>query len=158
MEPFSCPPNTTQEPAPFAHLTWPDPQTGALDVKLKVTLVRDGKTTVLGTSNLKYMYWTPYQQLAHHAQSGCGMQTGDCIGTGTISGGGTDGEGRKTELGCLYEAVQTGTKVLPPGSGQYAEGYLEDGDEVVLEGWCEDASGKVKLALGECRGKVTPPV
>ena len=40
----------------------------------------------LSTSNLKYLYWTPYQQLTHHASAGCGMQTGDLIGTGTVSG------------------------------------------------------------------------
>jgi fumarylacetoacetase len=40
----------------------------------------------LSTSNLKYLYWTPYQQLTHHASAGCGMRTGDLIGTGTVSG------------------------------------------------------------------------
>lgn len=104
------------------------------------------------------MYWTPYQQLTHHAQSGCGMETGDLIGTGTISGSGVDEKGAKSELGCLYEAAQTGTKLVPQGTGQYADGYLEDGDEIVLEGWCEDKSGAVKLGFGECRGKITEPV
>ena len=158
LEPFSCPPNTKQDPAPFEHLTWPTPRDGALDVKLKVTLIRDGKQTSLGTSNLKYMYWTPYQQLTHHAQSGCGMQTGDLIGTGTISGSGTNERGEKTELGCLYEAAQTKTKLVSQGTGTYAEGYLEDGDEIILEGWCEDETGTVKLGFSECRGKITPPV
>jgi fumarylacetoacetase len=63
LERFSCPPNTKQDPAPFKHLTWPTPETGALDVKLRIKLVRDGKESLLGSSNLKYMYWTPYQQL-----------------------------------------------------------------------------------------------
>lgn len=132
LEPFSCPPNTKQDPPPFEHLTWPFPSEGALDVKLRIKLNRNGKETILGTSNLKYMYWTPYQQLTHHAQSGCGMQTGDLIGTGTISGSGTTKDGAKAELGCLYEANQTKTAVLPPSSGQYEEGYLEDGDEIIV--------------------------
>jgi len=157
LDSFSCPPNTKQDPPPFDHLSYPAPEEGALDVKLKVTLVRDGNRTQLGTSNLRYMYWTPYQQLTHHAQSGCGMQTGDLIGTGTISGSGTDKDGAKVELGCLYEALQTKTQLLPQGSGKYAEGFLEDGDEIILEGWCEDASGAVKLAFGECRGRIAPP-
>lgn len=84
------------------------------------------------------------------------MQTGDLIGTGTISGSGTNEKG-KSELGCLYEAAQTKTKLLPEGSTAYAEGYLEDGDEIILEGWCEDSNGTVKLGLGECRGTITPP-
>lgn len=81
LEAFSCPPNTKQDPPPFEHLTWPSPKDAALDVKLRIKLVRDGKESTLGTSNLKYMYWTPYQQLTHHAASGCGMQTGDLVRT-----------------------------------------------------------------------------
>ena len=161
LEPYSCAPNTKQDPAPFPHLTWPDPSTGALDVKLRVSLVRDGKKTQLSTSNLKYMYWTPYQQLAHHAASGCGMMTGDLIGTGTISGSGTNDKGEKAELGCLYEAEMTKTPVMPQGSSgaqeKYQAGYLEDGDEVLMEGWCEDAQGNVVLGFAECRGKIAPP-
>jgi fumarylacetoacetase len=103
------------------------------------------------------MYWTPYQQLTHHAASGCGMTTGDMIGTGTISGAGVDGDGQKAELGCLYEVEMTGTKVMPKGEGKYQPGYLEDGDEVIVEGWCEDADGKAVLGFGECRGTIAPP-
>lgn len=44
------------------------------------------KTYTLGTSNLKYLYWTPFQQLTHHASTMCGMDTGDLLGTGTVSG------------------------------------------------------------------------
>lgn len=87
------------------------------------------------------------------------MQTGDLIGTGTISGSGTTKSGAKAELGCLYEAIQTGTEVLPSdtGNNQYEAGYLEDGDEIILEGWCEDKQGRVVLGFGECRGKIVPP-
>ena len=108
------------------------------------------------------MYWTPYQQLAHHAASGCGLRTGDLIGTGTISGSGVGQTGEKAELGCLYEVEMMGARVMPlledgEGSG-YQSGYLEDGDEVLLEGWCVDAgSGKRVLGFGECRGKIVAP-
>lgn len=37
-------------------------------------------------SNLKYMYWSVTQQLAHHTVNGCNMQPGDMCATGTISG------------------------------------------------------------------------
>ncbi|KAK4555026.1 hypothetical protein LTR86_007792 [Recurvomyces mirabilis] len=156
LEPFACEPNTKQDPAPFEHLKWPSPKDGALDIKLRIKLVRDGKESVLGTSNLKYLYWTPYQQLTHHAASGCGMQTGDLIGTGTISGAGRNEKGGKAELGCLYEAERTKTDVLPKGNGKYQDGYLEDGDEIILEGWCEGGNG-VALGFGECRGRILPP-
>ncbi|KAF1988010.1 fumarylacetoacetate hydrolase [Aulographum hederae CBS 113979] len=155
LEPYSCSPKNVQDPPPFEHLTWPGKADGALDIKLSIKLVRNGKTHELSKSNLKYLYWTPYQQLTHHAGAGCGMETGDLIGTGTISGSGTDSQGRKTELGCLYEAERTKTDVVPLENAKY-NGYLEDGDEIVLEGWCEDAEGKVVLGFGECRGKILP--
>ena len=87
------------------------------------------------------------------------MQTGDLIGTGTISGSGTNEKGEKAELGCLYEAEMTKTAVMPQSSaeGKYHPGYIEDGDEIVMEGWCEDAQGKVVFGLAECRGKIAPP-
>lgn len=157
LEPFGTAPHLKQDPSPFPHLTWPGPHDGALDIKLRIKLVRKGKEHVLGQSNLKYLYWTPYQQLTHHAASGCGMQTGDLIGTGTISGSGRNEEGEMTELGCLYEAERTKTQVLPQSDGPYQPGYLEDGDEIILEGYCEGADGKVALGFGECRGRIIPP-
>lgn len=42
--------------------------------------------TVVSRSNFKYMYWTMKQQLAHHTVSGCNMNSGDMIASGTISG------------------------------------------------------------------------
>lgn len=87
------------------------------------------------------------------------MQTGDLVGTGTISGAGTDERGVKRELGCLYEVEMTGAGVMPvvEGGSGYYDGYLEDGDEVVLEGWCEDREGRVVLGFGECRGTIAAP-
>jgi len=32
------------------------------------------------------MYWSVAQQLTHHSVSGCNMQPGDMLGSGTISG------------------------------------------------------------------------
>lgn len=108
------------------------------------------------TANHITVYWTPYQQIVHHAASGCGLHTGDLMGTGTISGSGVNERGEKAELGCLYEAERTKTLLLPQGTGKYLPGYLEDGDEIVLEGWCE-ANGKPILGLGEARAKILPP-
>ncbi|KAM0263261.1 hypothetical protein ACHAPA_008875 [Fusarium lateritium] len=85
LQAFQCPPKREQDPPPFDHLRWAG-NNGTFDVKLEVELKRDGESTSLGTSNLRYLYWTPFQQLAHHASAMCGMQTGDLIGTGTISG------------------------------------------------------------------------
>ena len=41
---------------------------------------------VVTSSNFKYMYWSPRQQLVHHSVTGCNMRPGDLLGSGTISG------------------------------------------------------------------------
>lgn len=37
------------------------------------------------STNLKELYWTPYQQLTHLVSAGEPLTTGDIFGTGTIS-------------------------------------------------------------------------
>ncbi|KAH8594882.1 hypothetical protein B0O99DRAFT_623859 [Bisporella sp. PMI_857] len=155
LEAFRCSPKTKQDPPPFPHLEWPRSESGTIDIKLRVVLVRKNKTFVLGTSNLKYLYWTPFQQITHHASAMCGMKTGDLLGTGTISGDAVDDQGRKMELGCLYEATQAGSKYVTLTDGTQMK-YLDDGDEIILEAWCEDTNGKKILGFGECRGKLLP--
>ncbi|KAF5529622.1 fumarylacetoacetate hydrolase [Fusarium mexicanum] len=155
LKPFQCAPKWEQKPPPFDHLRWTNHH-GTYDIKLEVELNRNGESFSLGTSNLRYLYWTPFQQLAHHASAMCGLQTGDLIGTGTISGDTTDSEGRKLELGCLYEATKAGTKEAEFSNGFQIK-YLHDGDEVVLRGHCgnKDCDG-VFLGFGECRAILLP--
>jgi fumarylacetoacetase len=64
-------------------------------------------------------------------------------------------KGNKTELGCLYEATEMGTKLITLEDGSQMK-YLNDEDEVILEAWCEDRSGNLILGFGECRGKLLP--
>ena len=76
-----------QNPPPLPHLAEPDKAKGTWDVRLKVNVTdRNNKLVHSTTSNLKYLYWTPKQELVHHASAGCGLRTGDLIGTGTLSG------------------------------------------------------------------------
>jgi fumarylacetoacetase len=42
--------------------------------------------TVVSKSNFKHMYWTMSQQLTHHTSNGCRVNSGDMMGSGTISG------------------------------------------------------------------------
>lgn len=46
----------------------------------------DDVITTICRSNFQYMYWTPRQQLAHHTVTGCNINPGDLMGSGTISG------------------------------------------------------------------------
>ena len=36
-------------------------------------------------SNLRHVYWTLPQMIAHHTVGGCNLRPGDLLGTGTIS-------------------------------------------------------------------------
>ncbi|KAF7193199.1 Fumarylacetoacetase [Pseudocercospora fuligena] len=117
-----------------------DNGTSALDIKPRVDVIsaKNGKTPqTLCQSNSSWMHWTLAQCLAHQAIGGCGLRTGDLLATGTVSGGGNN------EHGCLLEFMKVGT--TPP------RGYLEDGETVVLSGYCGDGVG-----FGECIATLLP--
>ena len=40
----------------------------------------------VATSNMRYLYYSLAQTIAHHSVTGCNMSVGDMLGTGTISG------------------------------------------------------------------------
>jgi fumarylacetoacetase len=44
------------------------------------------------------MYWTMNQQLTHHTSNGCRVNSGDMMGSGTISGPTREGYGSMLEL------------------------------------------------------------
>ena len=55
-------------------------------LKLASGKLSTGKANILTTqSNLRDLRWSPGQMVAHLASSGGGLNTGDLLGTGTIS-------------------------------------------------------------------------
>jgi fumarylacetoacetase len=92
------------------------------------------------------MYWSAAQIVTHHASNGCNLQPGDLIGTGTLS------TASDTGLGSLLEISRGGKQPVTLANGE-TRSFLEDGDEVVLKAWCE-AEGAVRIAFGECSGRV----
>jgi fumarylacetoacetase len=87
LEEFRCP-LPVQDPTPSEYLLDGSSTKDAYDVALQVMIKPKDATepTVIANSNLKYMYWSFKQQLAHHSINGCNMRTGDLLGSGTISG------------------------------------------------------------------------
>lgn len=60
-----------------------------MDVVIDVTLVllSDAHTGgAVGANRDQYLYWSFKQQLVHHTVTGCNMNAGDLLGSGTISG------------------------------------------------------------------------
>jgi fumarylacetoacetase len=147
LEPFRCAPDARPEadPRPLPHL-----QTGdrdALRITLEVWLRTPGAEAArISRGNFGSMYWTFAQMVAHHASNGCPLRPGDLIGSGTVSGP------EKENRGCLLELTWGGTEPLQLPGGA-ARRFLEDGDEVVLRGWCE-APGFRRIGFGECRGSI----
>ena len=123
---------------------------GALDVVLEVWLKTAAmkEAVQVSSGNLKEMYWTFAQMLAHHTSNGCNLMVGDVLGSGTVSGETVGSEG------CLLERTKRGTVPLALPGGE-TRAFLEDGDEVILKGYCEK-TGLPRISLGECRGVVLP--
>jgi len=143
------------DPAPLPYLvSGNDQEQGGLNLWLEVSLasarMREAgiASVVLGRSNFRDMYWTMAQMLTHHASNGCNLRAGDLLASGTVSGA------DKTARGCLLELTSRGTDpvVLPTGEQRK---FLEDGDEVILRGFCE-RDGFRRIGLGSCRGMIVP--
>jgi fumarylacetoacetase len=149
LEPFRRAPEPRPEgdPAPLPHLATASPD--ALGITLEVWL-RSAKMAGplrVSRSNFAQLYWTLTQMVAHHTSNGCNLRPGDLIGSGTVSGP------LKENRGCLLEVTWRGTEPLELPTGEQRR-FLEDGDEVILRGWCE-ASGFRRIGLGECRGTIS---
>jgi fumarylacetoacetase len=91
------------------------------------------------------MYYSAPQQLAHHTTSGCRMETGDLLGSGTISGP------EEISFGSLLELSWGGKKpIVLANDGRRA--FVEDGDRLALRGQCR-GDGYV-IGFGECSSTV----
>jgi fumarylacetoacetase len=137
------------DPAPMPHLDSAfNREAGALDITLEVWLQTPAMAAPvrLSQSNALDAYWTLAQMLSHHTSNGCKLQLGDLLGTGTLSGP------RPEQGGSLLELSRGGRQPLTlPGGEQRT--FLQDGDTVILRGWCE-APGAARVGFGELRGTV----
>jgi len=156
LEPFrkAMPHRPSADPQPLAYLDdAADRRSGALAIQLEVTLTTE-KMRAAGLAPYilsrgsadAAMYWSAAQIVAHHSSNGCNLQPGDLIGTGTLSSDSSGG------LGSLLEISQSGKQPIELPNGE-ARSFLENGDEVVLKGWCE-RQGAVRIGFGECVGRV----
>lgn len=75
------------------------------------------------------------------------MNTGDLLGSGTISGS------EKSSLGCLLEITWGGHEPITLTTGE-TRSFIEDGDTLTLEGHCEGDGFRV--GFGTCTGRILP--
>ena len=145
LEPFRVE-SPIQDPTPLPYLQ----QSGkkSFDIQLEADIIsQDGSTTTVARSNFKYMYWTMSQQLAHHTVNGCKVNSGDMMGSGTISGKTQD------SYGSMLELAWQGTKPVQLSNGE-SRSSIQDQDTVVLRGHC--SNDKVRIGFGEVRTKLLP--
>ncbi len=145
LEPFRVA-SPAQEPAPLPYLQLDGDH--SFDIHLEVALTPENSpTTILSKSNFKYMYWTMAQQLAHHTVNGCKVNSGDLMGSGTISGPTPD------SYGSMLELAWQGTKPLKLEGGEERT-FIEDNDTVSMTGYCEKDG--LRIGFGEVRTKLLP--
>jgi fumarylacetoacetase len=147
LEPFRVA-GPMQDPKPLPYLR--TTKLNSFDIHLEVFLKSENmeKPQLIASSNYKYLYWNMSQQIAHHTITGCNLQTGDLMATGTISGP------KKESRGCLLELTWRGAEPIQLDNGEQRV-WLEDGDEVIMTGWCQGEG--YRIGFGEVRGRILPP-
>ncbi|UTD25950.1 fumarylacetoacetase [Bradyrhizobium sp. WD16] len=138
-------PRQDPEPLPYLRQSGRNNYDMTLDVSLRSAQM-DAPQRICRT-NFKYMYWSSVQQLVHHASSGCAMNVGDLLGSGTISGPERD------QRGSMLELSWSGAEPLPLASGE-SRSFLEDGDTLSITGWCQGEG--YRIGFGECEGTIQP--
>jgi fumarylacetoacetase len=136
-----------QDPAPFPYLQ----QKGKhnFDINLEVAIQPENAgETIVSKSNFKYMYWSMSQQLAHHTSNGCRVNSGDMMGSGTISGPTPD------SFGSMLELTWGGKNPIKLNDGSERK-FLNDGDTVIMRGFCKNNG--VRIGFGEVSSKLLPP-
>ena len=135
-----------QSPTPLPYLQQKNKTT--FDINLQIGIAPEGAAeTVVSRTNFKYMYWTMAQQLAHHTVNGCRVNSGDMMGSGTISGSTPD------SFGSMLELTWGGKNPIKLNDGSERK-FIQDGDTVTIKGYCENES--VRIGFGECSSKLLP--
>ncbi len=143
LEPFRCD-TPAREFELLDHLRDCGPMLYNID--LSVTLAPKGKAaTTIARTNYNEMYYSAAQQLAHHTTSGCPMNTGDLLGSGTISGP------EKHNRGSLLELSWGAKEPFTLDTGE-TRSFVEDGDTLTLTGAA--IGDGYRIGFGECTGQV----
>ncbi|MCZ4250704.1 fumarylacetoacetase [Pseudoalteromonas shioyasakiensis] len=127
---------------------------GAFDIKMDVQIETEkmraaGEApTQVSKSSFKHSYWTVAQMVTHHTVNGCNFQPGDMLGSGTQSGP------EHEEAGSLLELSRGGKEKITLANGEQ-RAFLEDGDNVIMRGWCEK-DGFARIGFGSVEGTVLP--
>ena len=137
-----------QSPTPMPYLQQKGEK--AFDINLEVAIQPEDKDeTIVSRSNFKYMYWSMAQQLAHHTINGCRVNSGDMMGSGTISGPTPD------SYGSMLELSWGGKNPVKLNDGSERK-FINDNDTVIIRGYCEKDG--IRIGFGEVASKLLPAI
>ncbi len=127
-----------QEPTPMLY-----------DIKLSAELRPDGATATTTITHTNYGGGgdAEAKKGAHHTTSGCPMNVGDLLGSGTISGP------EKPARGSMLELSWGGKEPMTLDSGE-ERSFLEDGDMLTLTGAAKGDG--YQIGFGDCSGTILP--
>jgi len=146
LEPFRTK-GPKQEPTPLPYLQQKGKHT--YDINLEVYLKpENAEASLISKSNFKYMYWSMSQQLTHHTSNGCRVNSGDMMGSGTISGPTED------SFGSMLELTWGGKNPITMKDGSERK-FINDNDTVTIKGYCQNSS--TRIGFGEVSSKLLPP-
>ncbi len=146
LEPFrTTGPARDVELLPYLHE--PGPMLYDIDLAVQMCPAGAAAPTTICRTNYNEMYYSAAQQLAHHASSGCEMNSGDLLGSGTISGP------NKENRGSLLELSWGGKEPLTLDTGE-PRSFIEDGDTMALTGQAQGDG--YRIGFGRCDGTILP--
>jgi len=120
----------------------------SFDINLEVAIKpQNAKESIVSKSNFKYMYWNMAQQLAHHTVNGCPVNSGDMMGSGTLSGQTPDA------YGSMIELTWAGQNPLKMKDGSERK-FIQDNDTVIMRGYCEKDG--TRIGFGEVSTELLP--
>lgn len=137
-----------QEPAPLPHLVHSG--TAHFDVVLEVSLqtARMSRPQTICRSNMRNLYWSLGQQLAHQASNGTALRPGDLYASGTISGP------EEGTFGSMLELSWKGQQPIEMAETGETRTFLEDGDRLILSAFAQGDG--YRIGFGEATGTVEP--
>jgi fumarylacetoacetase len=138
-----------QDPEPLPYLKRADDFTFDIQLEARLQTAAMTEPQVITRTNFQNLYWSAAQQLAHHTANGCNLKAGDLLASGTISGP------TEESRGCMLELTWRGANPLKLSSGETRK-WLEDGDSVMISGWCEGKGYRV--GFGEMSGRILPAI
>jgi fumarylacetoacetase len=149
LAPFRVPARGREvnEPALPAYFDDPfDRKCGGFNIELSAEIDTGSGPARIVRTNVRELFWTMAQMVAHQASGGAPLEAGDLIATGTVSGAAEEARA------CLVEITKLGKEPLslPDGTRRV---MLEDGDTLTLRGKAR-AEGHVPIGFGPCSGTI----